>query len=85
MSMSEAKCECRIEYEGGGMPQIVKCALCKAAPELYDALVKLNNEVSGVIGHYEPMLSEMIGNTNAKVLHDRVVEARAIITKAKSR
>ena len=37
--MSELKCECRIEYYGHAMGghNIVKCALCSAAPELYAA------------------------------------------------
>jgi hypothetical protein len=52
------------------------------ALDLLEALQKLSKEVSGLIGNYEPMLSELIGNTNAAVLHDRLIAARATIAKA---
>lgn len=61
--------------------QEANARLIAAAPELYDALTKLGNEVSALIGNYEPMLSEMIGNTNAAVLHQRLLEARAALQK----
>lgn len=54
-------------------------ALTAQVSLLREALRKLMNEASGIIGAYEPMLSELIGNTNAAVLHQRVVEARDVL------
>ena len=41
---NEPKCECRIEYSPGSpiADKIIQCQLCKSAPELLEALKRLD-------------------------------------------
>lgn len=51
---------------------------------LEDALIRLNAEVSGLVGIAEPELRQACGNTNINLLKIRMAQARAAITESKS-
>lgn len=55
------------------------------APEMYEALVKLSNEVMGSLPMMEALARREFGNTNYNILIQRAEEARAIIAKAEAR
>ena len=39
------ECKCYIKEEDGIEPQLIKCPLCKSAPNLYAALKFTNNQI----------------------------------------
>ena len=57
--------------------------LIAAAPELYEALSKLANEVAAICSLAEAAIRESAGNTNYSVLWER--QARATLALAKAR
>lgn len=56
--------------------------LIAAAPEMLTALRSLTNEATGLWSVYEDAMREAMGNTNYRVMLDKIEEARAILANA---
>jgi hypothetical protein len=59
--------------------------LIAAAPEMYEALKSLRNEVNGILALAREEFRPVVGNTNVRCLLNRVDEADAAIAKAEGR
>jgi hypothetical protein len=74
----------RGEYHGTTMETARATAhLIAAAPDLYDALSKLANEVAAICAIAEASIREAAGNTNYSVLWQRQAEATIALAKAR--
>ena len=64
--MSEPKCECRIHYgTGKGGNRIVKCAPCKAAPDLLEACKEMLENLCVGMAYSEDGRHAAIANLEA--------------------
>jgi hypothetical protein len=57
--------------------------VCNEVDELTAALLKLSNEVLGILPLMEPLVRQGFGNSNYAVLLQRAEEARELVKKAK--
>ena len=54
------ECTCYIrEYDDSTEPQLIKCKLCKAAPELYEALKHICDRLYGVADNDKEVSSNL--------------------------
>ncbi len=69
----------------GELEKLANARLIAAAPELFEALRKLRNEVGGTLGTYEEGMRQLMGNTNYNVLVLRCEEAKVPLSRALDR